>query len=240
MPLAPTGTAVVKQTAGAAVTVVDTLLSTVAGELVIVWNATVRGTNVPDNLITDDKGNTWSQLGFKFQDPVSVSISWAIIASGKDGNLAITLRGNGTNSYDMGFRAERWTGGPASSPVSGTAVTAGAATGTQADTGAFTPADANALYVSMCCFSSGSNITHNQAPGDTNWTDPGQLNSALLAGPLYYILSGAAVARRAASSTDGSSNPWATMLGAFKPAAAGGGPTVQAVPTMRTPNIFIT
>jgi hypothetical protein len=113
--------------------------------------------------------------------------------------------------------------GPHDTPASGTPVTAtGVTAQTLADTGAFTPADADALYVAIDGHSASGTVTENVAPGDTDWTLSNDHESGVAAEPgsmVFFIRSGSAVARRSAW-TIPSSTFWAAILAGFKPAVA--------------------
>lgn len=216
--------------AGSAGSVTVTLNSTVAGNLVVVgcsiYNA--NATAAPSLGITDG-GNTYSQV-FKAtassgSERQLATLWYSILGTG--GNRSIVIDANDGELYDWWCAAHEFAGADA---VSGTAVTNTGTTQTTSDTTAFTPADADTLYVAVDGHSASGTVTENVSPGDTDWTLSNENESGSSAEPgsmVWFILSGAAVARRAAW-TIPSGTFWAAGIGAFKPAIVDGRRVTEA------------
>lgn len=196
-----------------------TLVGTSIGQLVIVAVAWDKA-GISANTAVSDGSNTYTRLIQQYTDPECASIFYCVLTTG--GTLNIQATANNSNSADYGVMARAFNN-PNASPVSGTALgTAG--TSTAPDTGAFTAADADALYVAVLAATTTSATTENQSPGDTDWTLSDENNTNTGGSFVFKIISGAATSRRSVWLL-GVSSQWSTVIGAFKP-AAGGAPAV--------------
>lgn len=210
-----------ENTAGGAGSVTVTLNSTVAGNLVVVGCSLYNSnSSIAPSLGITDGGNTYTQV-FKASRSVSferqVATLWYSVL-GTGGNRTIVIDANDAENYDWWCNAHEFAGADAT-PVSGTAVTNSGTSETTSDTTAFTPADADALYVAVDGHSASGTVTENVSPGDTDWTLSNENESGASAEPgsmVFFIRSGGAVARRSAW-TIPSGTFWAAGIGAFKP-----------------------
>jgi hypothetical protein len=198
-------------------TALVTLAGTSAGQLVVVAVAWDKAGISANTTVTDDSGsNIYTRLIQQYTSPECAAILYSVITTG--GTLNIQASANGANSADFAVMA-RVFNNPNASPVSGTALgTAG--TSTAPDTGAFTAADADALYVAVLAATTTSATTENQSPGDTDWTLSDENNTNTGGSFVFKIVSGAATSRDSTWLL-GVSSQWSTVIGAFKPAAGG-------------------
>jgi len=205
-----TATAVVNTSATPA-----TLVGTSVGQLAVVGVAWSRA-GITANTTVSDGSNTYTRVIQQYTDPECASLFYSVLTTG--GTLNVQASANGTNSADFAVMARVFSN-PNATPVSGTALGA-AGTSTAPDSGAFTAADNDALYVSVAGATTTSATTENQTPGDTNWSLSDENNTNTDGSMVFKILVGAPASRRSTWLL-GSSAAWATVIGAFKPVASG-------------------
>jgi hypothetical protein len=209
-----------------------TLNSTVSGNLVVAGSAVYNGSSsAPNSAITDGSGNSYTQSFTRSAssgtDRLETGLSYSVLTTG--GNLTITCD-PGASTYDMTVFVHEFSG-PHATPTSGTPVTNAGTTETTADTTAFTPADADALYIAVLTGWTWAAITENVAPGSTDWnlsneneSSPGNAGSMV-----WFIRSGAAASRRAAWTVT-SGFLWTAGIAGFKKSA-------DAPPAYRTSRV---
>lgn len=205
--------------AGGVATVTVSLAGTVAGNHVMA-GCSAYGLPGMDPIAVSDGGNTWTDHATAELGVQAASLSSSKLGTG--GTRSIVFDPLGANNHDFSAYAHEFSGG-ADPAVSGTPIEATGTTETTSDTGAFTPTNADALYVAVEGNTSSGTITENVAPGDTNWTFSNDHESGTAAEPgsmVFFILSGAAVSRRSAWTIPSGAN-WAAVIAGFKPAAAG-------------------
>jgi hypothetical protein len=217
------------------------LTSAVAGNTILAFASIWEGSTTWTYTNTTDGGNTFTSLAATATKPAveqtRAIASVAFNITGGSRTVAFNLSGVTSVYYVLGCL--EWS---ALASVDVSAATSDIDTTTlDISAGTITTTDAGDVLIGVAALDSFDATINFASP--TSWTNSYRQNDSSVyigmdAG--YWVPGSIKTTYTAQWAHDNNAGDWGGgVVMALKP-AAGGGPTVQAVPTMRTPNIFIT